>query len=100
MFTGIVQGMGELIAITQNTPDFRTHIVRFPDNLTENLQIGASVAHNGCCLTVTQISGNQVHFDLMAETLIKTNLGCLKTGDYVNLERAARFDDEIGGHVM
>ena len=68
--------------------------------MTEHLQIGASVANNGCCLTITQIDGDTVSFDLMKETLEKTNLGRLKTGDAVNLERAARFGDEIGGHVM
>ena len=68
--------------------------------MTEHLQIGASVANNGCCLTITQIDGDAVSFDLMKETLEKTNLGRLKTGDAVNLERAARFGDEIGGHVM
>lgn len=100
MFTGIVQGMGRIAAIEQPSADFRTHIVELPQEMTDNLQIGASVANNGCCLTITQIDGNRVHFDLMAETLDKTNLGCLKAGDAVNLERAAKFGDEIGGHVM
>ncbi|EGV37686.1 riboflavin synthase, alpha subunit [Neisseria weaveri LMG 5135] len=68
--------------------------------MTDNLQIGASVAHNGCCLTITEINGNLISFDLMAETLQKTNLGRLKKGDPVNLERAAKFGDEIGGHLM
>ena len=49
--------------------------------MTEHLQIGASVANNGCCLTITQIDGDTVSFDLMKETLEKTNLGRLKTGD-------------------
>ena len=100
MFTGIVQGVGEIIAIREPSADFRTHIVKLPDGMTEHLQIGASVANNGCCLTITQIDGDTVSFDLMKETLEKTNLGRLKTGDTVNLERAARFGDEIGGHVM
>lgn len=60
----------------------------------------ASVAHNGCCLTVTEINGNQISFDLMKETLRITNLGDLKVGDLVNVERAAKFSDEIGGHLM
>ncbi|MGU0015380.1 riboflavin synthase [Escherichia coli] len=57
-------------------------------------------AHNGCCLTVTEINGNHVSFDLMKETLRITNLGDLKVGDWVNVERAAKFSDEIGGHLM
>lgn len=100
MFTGIVQGMGHIAAISQPSPDFRTHVVELPAEMADNLQIGASVANNGCCLTITGIQGRLVSFDLMAETLAKTNLGRLKTGDAVNLERAARFGDEIGGHVM
>ena len=100
MFTGIVQGMGKITDIVQPSPDFRTHTVELPPEIADNLQTGASVANNGCCLTITRIDGNKVSFDLMDETLRKTNLGSLKVGDSVNLERAARFGDEIGGHVM
>ena len=100
MFTGIVQGTGKIVHIHQPSADFRSHTVALPEHMAHNLQIGASVAHNGCCLTITRINGNQATFDLMAETLAKTNLGSLKTGDSVNLERAARFGDEIGGHPM
>ncbi|MDK4687784.1 riboflavin synthase [Kingella negevensis] len=100
MFTGIVQGMGKLVAIEQSSADFRSHTVELPEHMAKDLQIGASIAHNGCCLTITQINGRNVRFDLMAETLAKTNLGSLKVGDSVNLERAAKFGDEIGGHVM
>lgn len=100
MFTGIVQGMGRLHAIRQPAADFRTHTVELPAEMANGLSIGASVAHNGCCLTITRIDGRLVDFDLMGETLAKTNLGALQTGDWVNLERAARFGDEIGGHVM
>lgn len=99
MFTGIVQGRGELIAIEQKQ-DFRRHVVRFPADMLAGLAAGASVAHNGCCLTVSAIDGDAVAFDLMQETLRITNLGALEVGDEVNLERAARFGDEIGGHSM
>ncbi|MFC5919983.1 riboflavin synthase subunit alpha [Neisseria weixii] len=100
MFTGIVQGMGRIVAVNQLSPDFRTHIVELPPGMADNLQIGASVANNGCCLTISGIDTNQVSFDLMNETLAKTNLDRLEAGDWVNLERAAKFGDEIGGHVM
>jgi len=99
MFTGIVQGTAEVVEIVEKT-DFRTHIVRLPEALLPGLEPGASVAHNGCCLTVTRIDGDKVAFDLMQETLKVTNLGELKVGDRVNVERAARFGDEIGGHAM
>ena len=100
MFTGIVQGMGRVVSIEQPAADFRTHTVELPEDMAGGLQTGASVAHNGCCLTVTETDGRTARFDLMAETLDKTNLGRLKAGDLVNLERAARFGDEIGGHLM
>ena len=100
MFTGIVQGMGRVVSVEQPAADFRTHTVELPGDMAGGLQTGASVAHNGCCLTVTKTDGRTARFDLMAETLDKTNLGRLKAGDLVNLERAARFGDEIGGHLM
>ena len=95
MFTGIVQGTGLIRAIDRPAPDFRRFTVELPEHLAGGLETGASVAHNGCCLTVTRVSGCLAEFDLMAETLAKTNLGSLKAGDCVNLERAARFGDEI-----
>ncbi|EIX1533119.1 riboflavin synthase subunit alpha [Cronobacter sakazakii] len=99
MFTGIVQGTAKVVAIDEK-PNFRTHVVDLPDELLPGLETGASVAHNGCCLTVTEINGNRVSFDLMKETLRITNLGDLQPGDVVNIERAAKFSDEIGGHLM
>ncbi|AVY92783.1 riboflavin synthase [Microvirgula aerodenitrificans] len=99
MFTGIVQGVAEIVRIERRAA-FQTRVVRLPADLLPGLAIGASVAHNGCCLTVTAIDGDQVSFDLMQETLRVTNLGDLGEGDRVNVERAARFGDEIGGHAM
>ncbi|MEL0551397.1 MULTISPECIES: riboflavin synthase subunit alpha [Enterobacteriaceae] len=99
MFTGIVQGTAKVVSIDEK-PNFRTHVVELPEHMLEGLETGASVAHNGCCLTVTEIDGPRVSFDLMKETLRITNLGAVKEGDNVNVERAARFSDEIGGHLM
>lgn len=99
MFTGIVQGTARIVSIDEK-PNFRTHVVEMPTHMLDGIEIGASVAHNGCCLTVTEINGNLISFDLMKETLRITNLGELKEGDVVNVERAARFNDEIGGHLM
>lgn len=100
MFTGIVQGMGRIAAVSAPSPDFRTYTVELPEAMAHNLQTGASVSNNGCCLTITKINGRLVDFDLMGETLAKTNLGALSVGSPVNLERAARIGDEIGGHLM
>ena len=99
MFTGIVQGTAEVVAIEEKT-NFRTHIIKMPQERLPGLEPGASVAHNGCCLTVTAIDGDRISFDLMKETLRITNLGDLQPGEAVNIERAARFSDEIGGHLM
>ncbi|MEY4922761.1 MAG: riboflavin synthase, alpha subunit [Pseudomonadota bacterium] len=99
MFTGIVQDTAPVVVIEERS-NFRTHIIEFSDKMLHELALGASVAHNGCCLSVTQINGNRVSFDLMKETLRITNLGDIKVGDVVNLERAAKFSDEIGGHLM
>lgn len=99
MFTGIVQGMAEVVTIDKKQ-DFQTHTVRLTGAMKEGLEIGASVAHNGCCLTVTKLDGELVSFDLMQATLKLTNLGQIEVGSLVNIERAAKFGDEIGGHSM
>ena len=99
MFTGIVQGTAEVVHIEEKE-NFRTHTLTLPEEMLTGLTLGASIAHNGCCLTVTKINSNQVSFDLMQETLKVTNLGEVRKGDKVNVERAARFGDDIGGHSM
>jgi riboflavin synthase len=99
MFTGIVQGTAKVVKI-EKKERFQTHVIELPGDLLTGLEIGASVAHNGCCLTVTKIEGSHISFDLMQATLALTNLGALSEGDSVNIERAAKFGDEIGGHSM
>ncbi|PVX40479.1 riboflavin synthase alpha chain [Pasteurella langaaensis DSM 22999] len=99
MFTGIVQGIAQIHSIIEKE-NFRTHTVKMPQDLLVDLELGASVAHNGVCLTVTQIDGDLVSFDLMVETLRVTNLGHLKPGDFVNIERAMKYGAEIGGHIL
>ncbi|MBK0077769.1 riboflavin synthase subunit alpha [Kosakonia sp. S58] len=99
MFTGIVQGTAKVVSIDEK-PNFRTHVVELPETMLDGIETGASIAHNGCCLTVTEINGSHISFDLMKETLRITNLGELEVGDIVNVERAAKFSDEIGGHLM
>ena len=97
MFTGIVQGTAKVVSI-DDKPNFRTHVVELPAHMLEGLETGASVANNGCCLTVTEINGARISFDLMKETLRITNLGDIQVGDEVNVERAAKFSDEIKFH--
>ncbi len=99
MFTGIIQCTAQLVAVKERSY-CQTHVVQFPPELLPQLEPGASVSHNGCCLTVTRIERNMIHFDLIKETLRLTNLGQLGPGDWINLERSARLGDEIGGHLM
>ncbi|AKC32092.1 riboflavin synthase [Candidatus Pantoea carbekii] len=99
MFTGIVQGIAKIVAVEENKL-LRTHLVKLPKKLLPDLVLGASIAHNGCCLSVTHLQGDLAKFDLIKETLRITNLLELQVGDLVNVERAAKFSDEIGGHVM
>ncbi|WP_027857205.1 riboflavin synthase [Marinobacterium jannaschii] len=99
MFTGIVQGKASVIA-QERSDQFMRLTLELPAHRADNLQLGASIAVNGTCLTVTAFDGNQVSFDLIMETLKVTNLGQLSPGDEVNFERAARFGDEIGGHLL
>ena len=99
MFSGIVQGVAPIHSITEKA-DFRTQVVKLPPKMRKGLAIGASVANNGVCLTVTEINDDLVSFDLMQETLRITNLGALKVGDWVNFERAMQMGTEIGGHIL
>lgn len=99
MFTGIVQGTAIVQSITKKD-DFMQLTIDLPQDRCDNLQLGASIALNGTCLTVTSFENRCVSFDLIIETLKVTNLGDLNVGDRVNFERAARFGDEIGGHVL
>ena len=97
MFTGIVQGVGEVITkTTHNTVTSMT--IKLPN--VSSLAIGASVSINGVCLTVVSLDSNIVQFDVIDETLKRTNLGDISVGDYVNIERSLKFGDEVGGHVL
>ena len=85
MFTGIIQGTAEVVAIDARA-GFRTHVVRLPEALLPGLEPGASVAHNGCCLTVGAVNGPNLSVHLIPETLTRTNIGTRRPGDRVNVE--------------
>ncbi|CAM3743398.1 riboflavin synthase subunit alpha [Parendozoicomonas haliclonae] len=99
MFTGIVQGTREVESV-ELKDGFATFTILLGHDLSLGLQVGASVAVNGVCLTVTQCTEDSAKFDVIDETLRVTNLSSIKAGTLVNVERAARFGDEIGGHSM
>jgi len=103
MFTGIVTDMGRVRKVEQTARDRRYEIETRWD--TAGIELGASVSHAGCCLTVTEKGQNPdggawFAVEVSGETLSKTTLGGWKAGDAVNLERAARLGDELGGHIV
>lgn len=99
MFTGIVQGVASIKSAKAIGRNKQLKIV-FPTGSMQNQQLGASVAINGVCLTVSEMTHDELTFDVIDTTLALTNIGLLQAGDKVNFERAAKMGDEIGGHVM
>ena len=99
MFTGLIEGQGSVKAINPQSGTMRLTI-DFPSEVFAGLAIGDSVAINGCCLTVVELSDSAAAFEAGAETLSKTNLGRLIVGHRVNLERALRADARLGGHIV
>lgn len=100
MFTGIVQGVATIDNITDRA-GLRSLRLRFPAGFARDLAIGASVACDGVCLTVTALHGDDcADFDVMLQSLNLTTLGRFVPGDRINVERAARDGAEIGGHPL
>jgi riboflavin synthase len=98
MFTGIVQGQCPVVGV-EDHDGIRALTVDLGEH-AEGLRLGASVANNGVCLTVTGIAGTEVSFDVIDETVRLTNLRSVAVGSTVNIERSLRFGDELGGHIL
>lgn len=98
MFTGLVEEKGELINKIK-TGDGYQLVIR-ASKIMEDLKIGSSISVNGCCLTVVKRESNNFSVDTIEETLKKTNLGSLKIGDKINLERPLKADARLGGHFV
>ena len=98
MFTGIVEEVGVLKEISLGSGFGNIEIIC--EKVLEETKIGDSIAVNGVCLTVNIINNNSFVADIMGETLDRTNLGQLKSGHNVNLERALRLSDRLGGHIV
>ena len=98
MFTGIVEELGRVVRL-ETVEDSARLTVEAP-TVTQDVNLGDSVSVNGCCLTVTAVHGSTFTADLMAETLTRTTLGSQASGDPVNLERALRASDRLGGHIV
>lgn len=98
MFTGIVTDVGRVRSIRQTDRDRRFEIETAYD--LSGIEIGASISHAGCCLTVVDKSDGWYAVEVSGETLSLTTLGDWSNGDPVNLERAAKVGDELGGHIV
>ena len=98
MFTGIVEELGRVVRL-ETVEDSARLTVEAP-TVTQDVSLGDSVSVNGCCLTVAAMHGSTFTADLMAETLTRTTLGSQAPGDPVNLERALRATDRLGGHIV
>ncbi len=100
MFTGLVEGLGRLQQIVEENGGRRL-VIAWPDRpAAEPLILGESVAVSGCCLTVTATANDTFNVQVGPETLERTNLADKKAGDHVNLERALKVGDRLGGHFV
>ena len=98
MFTGIVTDVGRLRAVRETNRDLRFEVETSFDLST--IDMGASISHAGCCLTIVEKGEGWFAVEISNETLGLTTLGSWKEGDPINLERAARVGDELGGHIV
>jgi len=97
MFTGIIETLGEVVEIQREGSNIHITIA---SDITSELQVDQSIAHNGVCLTVVSIDGDRYTVTAIDETLDKTNLGALSTGMKVNLERCVRLNSRLDGHIV
>ena len=98
MFAGLVEELGEIVSVEDRGPGRR--LVVDAKSVGVDAEIGASIANNGCCLTVVAIDENHLVFEAGPETLKRTNLGDFVSGSLVNLERSLRIGDRLGGHFV
>ncbi len=98
MFTGLVEATGEITSLEPQGPGVQLTIDA--GQLAEGVQIGDSIANNGCCLTVIALDGSLLTFEAGPETLAKTSLGRKEVGDSINLERSLQVGDRLGGHLV
>jgi len=97
VFTGIVEAIGTVVRLQKEFSNIRLSI---KSPFTRELKVDQSISHNGACLTVTKISGDEYEVVAIEETISKTNLGSLKVGDEINLERSMKLGDRIDGHIV
>ena len=99
MFTGLVEELGSVDKISDDGPESKTISIAC-QTVNTDAKLGDSISINGCCLTVVKIDNDILHFQAGSETLSRTNLGDLNSGDKVNLERALTATSRLGGHYV
>ena len=97
MFTGIIENMSEVVDIQENKKNLD---ISFKSNLLSELKVDQSISHNGVCLTVAEIYDDRYLVNVVKETIDKSNLGSLKLGDMVNIERSMMINDRLDGHIV
>jgi riboflavin synthase len=97
MFTGIIESLGKIVALTYEGSNLN---LRVESSISHELKIDQSIAHNGVCLTVTNQQDSYHEVTAIQETLDKSNLGELKLNDTVNLERCMKLSDRVDGHIV
>ena len=98
MFTGLIEEVGRVAAVRADNRSTRLQIAA--PQIAKQTRSGDSIAVNGCCLTLASHRGNDLTFDLLEETIARTNLKKLRRNDQVNLERPLRADGRLGGHFV
>ena len=97
MFTGIIEAFGKVVDLKKDQENLHLSL---ESSLTRELKIDQSLAHNGVCLTVVNTTANRYTVTAIQETLVKSNLGGIKMGDLVNLERAMMMKSRLDGHIV
>lgn len=97
MFTGIIETLGEVVTVEKDRSNV---IFGVKSSISHQLKVDQSVAHNGVCLTVTHVAGDIHHITAIDETLLKSNIGELKKGDLLNLERCVQAMGRLDGHIV
>lgn len=97
MFTGIIEAFGKVVDLKKDQENLHLSL---ESSLTQELKIDQSLAHNGVCLTVVETAGDQYTVTAIQETLEKTNLGNIKIGNLINLERAMMMNSRLDGHIV
>lgn len=101
MFTGIIEGLGSIVMFDKKTSNRSAAKMKIKlDKIAKGLKIGDSVAINGVCLTAVNISKGITEFEMIGETIKKTNLGSLERGDQVNIERSLKVGERLEGHFV